>query len=212
MSITQGWREQKDCEPFSVNPGGLPGRGGSAVQLDLTQARQGTLWGGGRRGGSTVPTSVCSGEAFGAGGGGEAGMELWGAALNRRGVCLPGNVSVSSQPPRLHVGPAPPESSRRVQVSALPPGRPAEARVRRHASGPAQPDAFPTDPPPAPRPQGRDQGLSPGTLRADTGSWTGLGTRSVPGARWTWEHRWGEVNISGKSPREAGAATAAGGV
>lgn len=133
--------------------------------------------------GCTIPTSVCSGEAFGAGGGGEAGTELWGAALNRRGICLPGNVSVSSQPPRLHMGPALPESSRQVQVLALPPSRSADARVRRHASGPAQSDTFPTDPPPPPRPQGRDWDsvLGPSELTQEAGWGLGPGVSQEPG-------------------------------
>lgn len=36
----------------------------------------------------------------------EAGTQLSGAALNRSAVCLPGNVSVRYQPPRLHLGPS----------------------------------------------------------------------------------------------------------
>lgn len=50
--------------------------------------------------GDTVATSVCSGEAFAV----RAGTEHSGAALNRRGVHLPGNMSRSCQPTLLHWG------------------------------------------------------------------------------------------------------------
>ena len=136
-SVTQGQEVRKDCERFSFNPGGLSGRGGqgssilSCFQSSRRRQQPGPgLPGIGRSCWHSEPnpsprrqvTAVVLSPHLSAQvkpSRWEASMEQSGTAPNRRGVCLPGNVSISYQPMLFHWGTWHRLRAPRVQVFTL---------------------------------------------------------------------------------------------